>query len=117
MIEKIAYTPGNVHDSQMVPQLLSGDEQEVYADSAYASKKTASMLGNKNRIIHRAYHNLTKKQRHENRRRRKIRNVIEHTFAHLKLHLNLTKARYLGKARNYAFALLAAIVYNLRSCP
>ena len=116
MVQKLAYTPGNVHDSQMLAELLTGDEQEVYADSAYASKKTATMLGNKNRVLHRAYRNrpLTKQQRHENRRRRKTRNVVERTFAHLKLYFNLAKARYLGKARNYAFALLAAIAYNLK---
>ena len=116
MVTKLACTPGNVHDSQMLAELLTGDEQEVYADSAYASKKTAAMLGNKNRVLHRAHRNrpLTKQQRQENRRRRKTRNVVERTFAHLKLHFKLTKARYLGKARNYAFALLTAIAYNLK---
>jgi len=116
LIRKLAYTPGNVHDSRMLPQLMDGNEREVYADSAYAGKKIASLLGNKNRILHRPYRNkpLTERQRQENATRRKTRNVVERTFAHLKLHFGLTKARYLGLARNHAFALLTAIAYNLK---
>jgi len=30
---------------------MDGDEQEVYADSATAGKKIASLLGDKNRIL------------------------------------------------------------------
>ena len=36
----IEMTAGNVHDSQVFTELLSGDEEAVYADSAYASGKT-----------------------------------------------------------------------------
>jgi len=95
---------------------MDGNEQEVYADSAYTGKKIASMLGDKSRILHRPYRNkpLTERQRQENKARQKIRNVVKHTFAHLKLHFGLTKARYLGLARNHAFALLTAIAYNLK---
>lgn len=116
LIRKLAYTAGNVHDSRMLPELMDGDEREVYADSAYAGKKIASLLGNKNRILHRPYRNtpLTEWQRRENATRQQTRNVIERTFAHLKIHFGLTKARYLRLARNHAFALLTAIAYNLK---
>jgi len=95
---------------------MDGNKQKVYADSAYASKKIASMLGDKNRILHRPYRNqpLTERQQQENATRRKTRNVVKRTFAHLKLHFGLTKNRYLSLARNHAFALLTAIAYNLK---
>ena len=37
---KAAYvTPANVHDKHPLPDLLHGQEQRVYGDSAYASQK------------------------------------------------------------------------------
>jgi len=44
---------------------MDGNEREVYANSAYASKKIALLLGDKNRILHRPYRNrpLTERQR------------------------------------------------------
>jgi IS5 family transposase len=38
-IKAIAFTAGNVHDSNHFTELLSGDESAVYADSAYKSRK------------------------------------------------------------------------------
>jgi IS5 family transposase len=38
-IKATAFTTGNVHDSNHFTDLLSGKETEVYADSAYKSKK------------------------------------------------------------------------------
>ena len=32
-------TPANVHDKHPLPQLLYGQERQVYSDSAYASQK------------------------------------------------------------------------------
>lgn len=75
---------------------MDGNEQEVYADSAYAGGEIAATLGNKAHIMHRPYHNkpLKDKQHREN-------NIIQ-------------KTRYLGLARNHAFALLIAIAYNIK---
>ncbi|MDP0563170.1 MAG: hypothetical protein QS721_12935 [Candidatus Endonucleobacter sp. (ex Gigantidas childressi)] len=37
-IKSTDYTAGNVHDSNCVTELLSGDESAAYADSAYRSQ-------------------------------------------------------------------------------
>jgi IS5 family transposase len=35
LIHSASVTPGNVHDSQELPNLLHGDETRLYGDSAY----------------------------------------------------------------------------------
>lgn len=39
LIHSVAVTPANVHDSQVLADLLHGDEIRVWGDSAYASQK------------------------------------------------------------------------------
>jgi len=93
---------------------MGDNEQEVYADSAYAGKQIASLLGDKGRILHRPCCNkpLTDWQRQENIARQKHAMSSDTPFAHLKLHFDLTKAQ--RQARNHAFALFTAIAYNLK---
>lgn len=47
-VKTMEMTQGNVHDSQVFTELLSGEEATVYADSAYASGKTDEWLAEKN---------------------------------------------------------------------
>lgn len=57
-VKAMEMTAGNVHDSQVFTELLSGDEATVYADSAYASGKTDEWLAEKNienGVLSRAY--------------------------------------------------------------
>ena len=77
----IEMTAGNVDDSQVFTELLSGDEEAVYADSAYASGKTEAWLEQKkieNGVMHRAYRNkpLTEKQKQRNKRLSKTRYIV-----------------------------------------
>jgi IS5 family transposase len=39
LLKSIDYTAGNVHDSQVFEDLLTGSEDACYADKAYASDK------------------------------------------------------------------------------
>ena len=53
-------TAGNVHDSQILEDILTGSEEEAYGDGAYAGKTIAKMLearNIKNRINQRTYRN------------------------------------------------------------
>ena len=53
-------TPGSLHDSQRFESLLTGREEEVYADSAYQSKANNELRKEKSirdRILERAYRN------------------------------------------------------------
>jgi IS5 family transposase len=39
LVHSASVTAGNVHDSQELPNLLSGEETRLYGDSAYRGKK------------------------------------------------------------------------------
>jgi IS5 family transposase len=115
-IKTLEYTPANIHDSQVFDELLTGDEEQVYADSAYASKKNDELLGDKNQILERAYRNkpLTNKQKRNNQQKSKIRSTVERVFGLMKLHQGLGKARYMGLARNKTGAQLLAMSHNIK---
>ena len=118
-VKTVHVTAGNVHDSTQFKGLLTGNEQEVYADSAYKSAKHSKLLKQKKIkecIIHRAYRNtpLSKEQIQRNRYFSSIRSRVEHVFGILKLHYGLGKARYLGIARNQARVSLISMAYNLK---
>ena len=60
LIKALAYTAGNVHDSNHFTTLLKGNESAAYADSAYQSEMHTDWLtarGIENRLIKRAYRN------------------------------------------------------------
>ena len=94
-VKNMTYTPGNVHDSQELDELLGIDKNkanertkipgQVYADSAYTNKLNDKKLGKQ--ILHRAYRNkpLTKQQKQENKQRSSIRYIVERTFGLLKV--------------------------------
>lgn len=115
-IKKLAYSPANEHDSRYFDSVLTGTESQVYADSAYASKKNEARLGKKSKILHRAYRNrpLTAVQKAENKQRSGIRSTVERVFGLLKLHHGLGKARYMGLERNKARAQLIAMSHNIK---
>lgn len=118
-ITHIAVTAGNVHDSQVFERIIPKDTEAVYADSAYASRRHDKWLqahGIRNRIIARAYRNtpLTKVQKERNRLYSSVRSTVERVFGVLKLHLGLTKTKYVGLARNQAQLSLVSMAYNLK---
>jgi IS5 family transposase len=112
-------TAGNVHDSQVFESLLTGNEHEVYADSAYKSKAHDQILDRnriKNRVLERAYRNreLTETQKQSNRYASQTRSVIERTFGVLKKYYGLGQARYLGLARNSARVYVMCMAHNIK---
>lgn len=112
-------TAGNVHDSQVFTELLSGDEATVYADSAYASGKTDEWLAEKNienGILGRAYRNkkLTPEEKLRNKMLSKIRYIVERFFGITKLHYGMEKARYLGLSRNKMRVAMICMASNIK---
>ena len=112
-------TAGNTHDSQVFESLLTGNEQAVYADSAYKSKAHDQLLENKrikNKVLDRSYRNkpLTDKKKESNRYASQIRTVVERTFGVLKKYYGLGQARYLGIARNSARVSVMCIAHNMK---
>jgi transposase, IS5 family len=118
-IKAVDYTPGNEHDSQSLEKLLTGTEEQVYADKAYASAGHDKLLAKRNtgnRILHKAKRNqpLSDPQKYQNRQWSSVRSTVERVFGVLKQHYCLAKARYLGLKRNQARFMLAAMAYNIK---
>jgi IS5 family transposase len=118
-IKVTAFTAGNVHDSNHFTDLLSGKESEVYADSAYKSKKHDDWLEDhyvNNKVVDRAYHNtpVTPEQKKRNQRNSGTRCTVARVFGVLKLHYGMGQARYLGPAHNHIRFGVMCLAYNLR---
>lgn len=118
-IKVTGFTAGNVHDSQCFTDLLSGEESEVFADSAYASQATDEWLAQRgidNGVLERAYRNkpLTNEQKANNKKKSRLRSGVERVFGLLKLHHGMAQARYLGKVRNQMRFTLICLTYNLK---
>ena len=118
LIHSASVTPGNVHDSQELPNLLHGDETRLYGDSAYRGQNQRKLLKTiapnaRDFTNKRAYRNrpLTDADKETNRKKSSVRSKVEHPFLTLKHLWGFTKARYRGLAKNAnrAFAMLALI--------
>jgi IS5 family transposase len=119
-----AVSSANVHDKHALPDLLHGDEQRVYGDSAYASQK--ELIASKapkakdftNDRVRNRSGEVDELKRSKNRNKSKIRARVEHMFAVVKRLWGFSKVRYRGltKNANRAFAALAlANIYLSRS--
>jgi len=118
LIEKYAVTDASVHDSQMLAPLIESTDGAVYADSAYRSEATETLLAQQqvsSQIHERAYRNrpLTDVQKETNRQKSKIRARIEHVFGYMSQSMKGFHLRYIGKRRNRAAIGLINLIYNL----
>ena len=88
-IKATAFTAGHVHDSNHFTDFLSGKESEVYANSAYKSKKHDDWLEVhyvNNNVVDRAHRNtpLTHEQKKKNQLNSGTRCAVERVFGVLK---------------------------------
>lgn len=118
-VKAMEFTAGNVHDSQVFTELLSGDEETVFADSAYASHKTNDWLAEnhiENGVLERAYRNkkLTVKQKQRNKLLSRTRFIVERFFGVAKLHYGMSKARYVGLMRNKMRVAIICMAHNIK---
>jgi IS5 family transposase len=118
-VKVVKVTAGNVHDSQKLEDLLTGTEEEVYGDSAYAGKPIADKLdelGVKNKINRRAYRNkpLTEVDEEHNSTMSGVRYVVERTFGAFKRHYGAAKTRFLGIAKVQNWITVISIAHNLK---
>ena len=105
LIHSVAVTSANVHDSQVLPQLLHGRETRVWGDSAYAGQREAirdAAPRAKDFTQHRRYRNrpLTELQVEQNRTKSSVRAKVEHAFGVIKRIFGFEKVRYRGLAKN-----------------
>jgi len=118
MIHSVVATAANVHDSQVLEDLLHGDETRVWGDSAYAgqgdvirehapnAKDFTNQKGFRNRP-------LTEEDAARNRTKSKVRAKVEHPFLVLKRIFGFNKVRYRGLDKNANRLFVACGLVNL----
>jgi transposase, IS5 family len=119
LIHSAQTTAANVHDSQVLPELLHGEETRVYGDTAYRGQKAAIQSVSpkaKDFTNERAYRNapLTDEQRAKNRAKSAVRAAVEHPFLHIKRLWGFAKTRYRGLKKNTDRLIAMCALYNIR---
>ena len=112
-------TPANTHDKHPLPDLLHGNEQRVYGDSAYASQK--ELIASKapqakdftNQRTRKAGGVVDEVERGKNRNKSKIRARVEHVFGVIKRLWGFNKVRYRGLEKNATRAFTALALSNI----
>ena len=118
LIHSVVATPANVHDSQVLDQLLHGNETRVWGDSAYTGQKDRlARAAPKARDFTHAraarQRPLTETERSRNRTKSKVRAKVEHPFLILKRHFGFSKVRYRGMAKNANRLYVACALTNV----
>jgi IS5 family transposase len=121
VIHAVAATPANVHDSQVIGDLLHGEETKVWGDSAYQGQKEAikAVAPHAQDMTNRRGSNgvlLTKTDRARNRTKSKVRAKVEHAFHVMKRMFGFTHVRYRGidKNGNRLFVICALVNIYLK---
>jgi IS5 family transposase len=120
LAHSVVVTDASVHDSQVMDELLHGEEEAVYGDRAYTSEKKRQEYEARgvkwcvNRKACRNYQ-LTPKDMAYNRRQSQIRAKGEHAFLIVKHLWQYRKVRYKGLFKNAAqvFSLFALANFYL----
>ncbi len=122
LVHSVVVTDAGVHDSQVMDELLHGEEQAVYGDRAYTSekKKTDFEARGIKWCVNRKgcrYRQLTPEDVEYNHKQSQIRAKGEHAFLVVKHLWRYQKVRYKGLFKNAAqvFSLFAlANLYLVR---
>lgn len=119
LVRKVHTTSARPHDSQMLEDSLKGDENLLYADSAYAGHRH-KLKGIKTRILYKSQRGkkgeptpeLPSRQKSLNKAYAKVRARGEHVFASWKQ--GIRRAWYRGLERVNQQVQSMALAYNLR---
>lgn len=114
-------TAANVHNSLVLEDLRSKKEdggQPLHADSAYRSEQIEEMLRRKNiesQIHEKGYRNhpLSKRQKQRNRKKSKVRALVEHIFGFMTNSMNEIYLKYRSFKRIAAGIGLINLTYNI----
>jgi len=112
-------TRGNEHEINSLTKLLDGNEDMLFADSAYSSKKIRDWMdvhNIKDRVQRKGYRNrkLTPEDRARNVEIGVTRGRVEAIFGHLKRLWGMARSRFMGLDRTHAHFQIAAIGWNLQ---
>ncbi len=118
VLHSVAATAANVHDGQVLPELLHGQETRVWGDAAYSGQrdvirqhapKAKSFIQTK---AHR-HRPLSEEERSRNQTKSKVRAKVEHAFLVIKRIFGWTKVRYQGLAKNTHWLYISCGLANL----
>jgi IS5 family transposase len=116
LVHSAAATAANEHDSQLLGDLLHGEETRVWGDSAYTGQNEtlaehAPRAQDYTNVKGRRNHPLTAEDKRKNCTKSGVRSKVEHVFGVLKRQFGFTKVRYRGldKNANHLFAALALV--------
>ena len=111
-------TAANVHDKHPLPDLLHGNEQRVYGDSAYSSQK--ELIASKAPQAKDFTNQRTRRNgvvdevlKGKNRNKSRIRARVEHVFGVVKRLWGFGKVRYRGLQKNATRAFTALALANI----
>jgi IS5 family transposase len=118
VIHAVVATAANVADSQVLPDLLHGEETSVWGDQAYQgqteairSKAPAARDFTNRRYRHRGM--INERIRAQNRVKSKVRARVEHPFHVIKRVFGFVKVCYRGLAKNANRLFVACALANL----
>ena len=118
IIHTVAATAANVHDSQVLPDLLHGEETRVWGDSAYSGqgevlRECAPRAKDfTNRKGHR-HASLSAEERLRNRSKSRVRAKVEHPIGVVKRIFGFAKVRYRGLEKNAHRLFVTCALANL----
>jgi IS5 family transposase len=120
IITKYGVTSANVHDSQMLDNLIDDKDKDenLYADSAYTGQEQEKIIQEKemkNKVSEKGYKNkpLTEEQKANNKEKSKTRARVEHIFGFMEMSMNSMELNYIGLKRVSAAIRLTNLVYNM----
>lgn len=104
-IHSVVAAAANVHDYQVLPGLLLGEETLVWGDCAYAGQRqTITDYAPRAQDFTQAKGSrnlkLTEEERAKNRSESRVRARVEHQFGIIKRQFDFNKVRYRGLAKN-----------------
>ena len=130
IVHSIEVTAANVHDVEVTPKLLTGEEDTVHGDSGYigAEKREDAIIKNKKgkKIKYKTnrrpsqYKNNTNRSKGQIKRREheksSVRAKVEHVFAVIKGQFGYRKTRYRGLRKQTAKLNMLFALANLIQC-
>jgi IS5 family transposase len=118
LVHSAVITAANVHDKHPLPDLLHGQEQRVWGDSAYSSQQ--ALIRSKAPYAADWTNQKVRKgsptedlERLVNRIKSKVRARVEHVFAVVKRLWRFDKVRYRGLAKNATRSFVALGLANI----
>ena len=123
IVENYVVTDASVHDSQVVPDLLtkSDEGQNLWADSAYRGKNQEDEYKRK-KVISNVHEKgsrnnpLTDEQKARNKEKSKTRVRVEHVFGFIENSMKKSYIRTIGIVRAETKIGLINLTYNLCRC-